>query len=191
MTALRRVLVGALVTGVVAIAGGASTYSALTSTTSNGGNIARAGTVVIADDGGGSSMWSLSGLLPGGGVTRCIRVTYTGTLAATVRLYSTSTPSGLDPYLDAVIDKGTMPSTTSFPSCTGFASEATIYSGTVDSFETTKTSFASGVSASPGSASQWANGDSVVYRFALTLQSTYAAQGLSSSLPLTWEAQNR
>ncbi len=192
MKRVRRALIAVLLIGTTGFVSGAGTFSRFSSSTSNGGNVSQAGTVAVGDNDTGSSMWSVSGQLPGATVTKCIRLTYTGSLAATVKLYTTSASTALDPYLDLTIEKGSMPSATSFPGCAGFSSESTIFSpGTLASFKSSKTSYASGIAAYPGAQTQWNTNDTLVYRFTLTLQSTFAAQGLSSSVTFTWEAQNQ
>ncbi len=192
MKRVRRLLMAVLVIGTTGFVSGAGTFSRFSSSTSNGGNASQAGTVAIGDNDTGSSMWSVSGQLPGASVVKCIRLTYMGSLAATVKLYTTSVSTALDPYLDLTIEKGSMPGATVFPGCAGFTSESTIFSpGTLASFKSSKTSYATGVSAFPGAQTQWSTSDTLVYRFTMTLQSTFAAQGLSSSVAFTWEAQNQ
>ena len=191
MTRLRRVLGSLLIVGVVGFVAGAGTFAAFSSTSGNSANTYAAGTVYVSDNDAGSSMWSVSNQLPGASVTKCIRVTYTGSLDANVKLYTSSGSTGLDQYLDMTVDKGSMPSGTSFPACTSFSSESTIYSGTVQNFKSNKTSFASGVSAFPGAQTKWATNDTLVYRFTVTLQNNSSAQGLSCTLALTWEARNQ
>ena len=62
-------------------------------------------------------MYTITGAKPNDVVTRCIRVTYTGSRPP-VRLYTT-TPSTRSDSTSLSIDKGTMPGAT-FPNCTGF-----------------------------------------------------------------------
>lgn len=191
MNRLRRVLTSLVIVGVVGFVAGAGTFAAFSNTTGNAANTYAAGTVYVSDNDAGSSMWSVSNQLPGASVTKCIRITYTGSLDADVKLYTSSGSNGLDQYLDLTVDKGSMPSGTSFPACTSFSSESTIYSGTVQNFKSTKTSFASGVGAYPGAQTKWATNDTLVYRFTVTLQNNSNAQGLSCTLGLTWEARNQ
>ncbi|MBI3649323.1 MAG: hypothetical protein HY240_11345 [Actinobacteria bacterium] len=190
MTGVRRLLVAVLVVGLAALAAGVATFAAFTSFGGNSGNTYSAGTVALTDNDAASAMWSVSGLLPGDTVTRCIRVTYSGTLPTDVRLYAGSGPDPLDQYLTFSIEKGTMPSGTGFPNCGGFSSEATIFSGTLQGFRNTDVNFASGAGAYPGSQTRWNTGDSLAYRFTLTFNSA-AGQGLSSTAGFTWEARNQ
>jgi predicted ribosomally synthesized peptide with SipW-like signal peptide len=187
----RRLFWSAVVVGLVGLVAGAGTYAAFSKTTGSTGNTYASGTVYLSDNDAGSSMWSVSNQLPGGSVTKCIRVTYTGTLDADVKLYTTSGSNGLDPYLDMTVDKGSMPTGTTFPACTGFSSESTIFSGTVQNFKSNKTAFGSGVGAYPGAQTKWSQNDTLVYRVTVTLQNNTNAQGLSCTLGFTWEARNQ
>jgi predicted ribosomally synthesized peptide with SipW-like signal peptide len=196
MSGTRKVLTTILVLGLIGAIAGVGTYSAFSSTTSNAGNTYAAGTVYVADDDAGSAMYTVSNQKPGDVVTRCIRVTYTGTLPADVKLYTTSSINALGGYVDLTVDKGTMPGTTTFPNCTGFSSESTIFSNTLSGFAATATGYGSGLGAFPGVQTQWNNGDSVVYRFTLTLQDNNGANGGAAALTtgahsFTWEANNQ
>jgi predicted ribosomally synthesized peptide with SipW-like signal peptide len=180
-----------MVVGLVAIVSSVATYAAFSSSTSVSSNTYSAGTVFVSDDDAGGAMWSVSGQLPGATVTRCIRVTYTGTLDADVKLYTTSGASALDPYLTLTVEEGSMPGGTAFPACAGFSSESTLYAGSLSDFKASRTGYASGDPAYPGAQSRWNQNDSLVYRFSVQLGSSYAAQGLSSTIALTWEARNQ
>jgi predicted ribosomally synthesized peptide with SipW-like signal peptide len=101
----------ALTLALMAVLGGAAglgTWSAFSSTTENTGNTFAAGTVIISDnDGGGTSpMLSFANASPGTSDTSCISVTYTGSLASSVRLFGTTGGTGLDQYLNLVVTRG-------------------------------------------------------------------------------------
>jgi predicted ribosomally synthesized peptide with SipW-like signal peptide len=191
VTRLRRILGSVLVVGLVGLVVGAGTFAALTSTSGNNGNGFAAGTVAIADNDAGSAMWSVSNRQPGDTVTTCIRVTYSGSLDANVRLYSPTAVGTVDQYLNLTVDKGTMPGTTTFPNCTSFSSGATIYSGTIQGFKNANNTYANGLSAYPGAQTKWSTNDTLVYRFTVTLQNAFGAQGLTSTTAFTWEARNQ
>jgi len=180
-----------IVVGVVGFVAGAGTFAAFSNTTGNNGNTFAAGTVVLDDNDAGSAMWTVANRIPGDSVTTCIRLTYTGTLGADVNLYSLSAVDTVDQYLDLTVQKGSMPGGTTFPGCTGFSSESTIYSGTVQNFKASNGSYLSGVGANPGAQTRWDQNDTLVYRFTVTLQNATGAQGLSSTTGFTWEARNR
>jgi hypothetical protein len=108
-------------------------------------NSLAAGTVAIGDNDTGSAIFSMTGMKPGSTDTGCIQVTYTGSLASTVRLYTTTAGTGPDPYINLVVTRGDT-SSGSFDSCTNFTADATdyigsgagvIYSGTLQGVPTT------------------------------------------------------
>ncbi len=193
MNALTRLLTALIATGLIAVASGRVTFAVFTRTTANTANSYGSGTVAIADNDAGTVMWNVANQLPTSLATvRCIRVTYTGSLPATVSLYATTAASPLDPYLNLTVEKGSMPVGTTFPNCTGFVSQATIAPlGTLQTFKSARTAFATGVTAFPAAQTAWSNGDSLVYRFTVQVQSAFAAQGLTGSVGFTWEAQNQ
>src|SRR5205085_6492325 len=81
-----KVLRTLLVLGIVACIAGAGVFSAFSSQTDNPGNIVTAGTVKLEDNDGGQALYSLTAAKPGDTKTSCIKVTYVGSLAATVKL---------------------------------------------------------------------------------------------------------
>lgn len=191
MSRSRRVLASILVVGCVGLVAGAGTLAAFSATSANTGNTFAAGTVDLSDNDAGSSMYGVSNRVPGDSVTTCIRVTYSGSLAADVKLYSLSSVDTVDQYLDLIIEKGSMPAGTTFPNCTSFSSESTIFSGTVSGFKSSNGSYAAGIAANPGSQTRRNQNDTLVYRFTVTLQNALAAQGLTSTTAFTWEARNQ
>lgn len=188
-----RILAATIATGLVAVASGRATFAAFTLTTQNTNDSYAAGTVALSDSDAGTVMWDVANQQPTSpALIRCIRVTYTGSLAAGVRLYTTTATSALDPYLNVTVEKGSMPVGTIFPNCTGFASEATIApAGTLEAFKTIRTGWANGLPALPGAQTAWNPGDTLVYRFTVHVQNDFAAQGLTGLVSFTWEAQNR
>jgi hypothetical protein len=190
---LTRILAALIATGLVAVASGRATFAAFSVTTQNPNDSYAAGNVSIADNDAGTVMWDVANQLPtSAAIVRCIRVTYTGSLVAGVRLYTTTPASALDPYLNVTVEKGSMPVGTVFPNCTGFTSEATIAaSGPMDAFKTARTAWGTGLSAFPGAQTAWNPNDSLVYRFTVQVQNVFAAQGLNGLVGFTWEAQNQ
>ena len=200
MTRRRKILVALLLIVVIGGVTGPATFSAFSQTTASSGNLFTAGTVHIEDnDGGSTALLSLPNAKPGDSDTGCIRVNYTGTLAATVRLYATVSGS-LAQYLNLTVTRGTDP-TPSFDSCLTFVPDllnyigqgsGVIYSGSLSAFPG---SYAAGLvdpdSLLLGSSETWANPDAHSYKFAISLASNDAAQGLSGSASFTWEARNQ
>ena len=188
--------------GVLALlvpAAGGITFAAYTATNDNTGNVVGSGTVKLSNNGDGSSMLSLSAALPGATTSACIKVTYDGSLPATVRLHGTTTGSGLDAYLDLKITRGTYsPSDPAFKSCTSFqadganyigAGNGVIYNGTLQAFPD---DYASGlVDPQSGSPESWTTGEPHVYKIEATLQSNFAAQNKDATQAFKWEARNQ
>lgn len=191
----KKVALSALVVGVLSTLVALGVYGIFSATTQNAGNELVSGTVEFTDNDSGSALYNATGIKPGDSLTRCIKTTYTGSLPAAVHLYSPSTPGPLAQYIELTITQGTQASAT-FPSCTGFSADPTglIYTGTLQSFEQTKSSYASGINTLPAGKPAWAKGESLVYRFQVTLQASApdSTQGWSSGVhSFVWEAQSQ
>ncbi len=191
-----KIFATAVVVGLIGAVAGVGTWSAFSATTSNDNNTFSAGTVNLADNDANSAMLSLSAASPGDSDTSCIEVGFSGTLASTVRLYGTTTGTGLDQYLDLTVTRGTLPATPAFDSCTNFTADATdytgngagvVYKGTLQGYADSYTAgHVDPVAASPES---WTNGEKHSYKFVVTVQNNDAAQGKSASQQFTWDAR--
>lgn len=195
MKTTTKILLTALCVGALGSLAAMGVFGAFSSTTTNAGNTITAGTVSIADNDAGAAMYSITNAKPGESVSKCIKVTYTGSLDADVHIYTTSTIGALGQYVDLTITPGTQ-ATSTFPSCTGFTPDSggALYSGTLANFATTKGSYANGVVDYPGTGTKWATNESVVYQVTATLQSSApeAAQGATTGAhTFTWEARNQ
>jgi hypothetical protein len=193
MSRSRKLALSALVLAAAVAAVGVGTYSAFSATTANSGNNISSGTVVLGDNDTNQAMYNVSNQKPGDTFQQCIKVDYTGSLSSTVKLYTTSTIGSLGQYIDLQIRTGSGNPT--FPGCSGFSPDGSdLYSGTLANFGTTYTGWSNGLlDAGPGGNTSWVNGNSVVYRFTLTLQAGApdAAQNTSTgSHAITWEARN-
>ena len=193
-----RFAIAVAIAALVPAAGGA-TYAAFRATSSNDGNRIEAGSVKLSDNGDGTALVSLAGAVPGDTTSACVKVTYDGTLAATVRLHGTTTGSGLDQYLDLKVTRGTYsPSTPAYKSCTNFQPDGTdyigsgngvVYDGTLQGFPD---DYASGlVDPTSGSPESWSTGEVHAYRIDVTLQQNFAAQGENAAQVFRWEARNQ
>jgi predicted ribosomally synthesized peptide with SipW-like signal peptide len=193
----RRITLSLLIVGVVGALVGVGTLSAFSSSTSNSGNNFDAGTVYITDNDAGSALYNVTNRKPGDTVTSCIKVTYGGTLAADVHLYTGSTIGSVGQYIDLTIDKGTSSGNPAFPGCGTFTSEANVFTGTLSGFASAHNNYANGSSVYPGSQTAWNGSDTLVYRFTLTLQDNNNANGQgtgamqSGSHSFTWESRNQ
>jgi hypothetical protein len=142
-------------------------------------------------------MFSMTGMTPGSTDTGCINVTYTGSLPSLVRLYGTTTGTGLDTYLDLVVTRGTIPSP-SFDSCSGFVADSTDYQGDGAGviFDDTMAAYADTWTAGrldPRTATvqeAWTTGETHAYKFVVTLQNNPSAANKTASQTFSWEARN-
>ena len=210
-TAPRTVLAAAVPVGLVLSAAVVwqSTSAAFSATTDNAGNSWQTGSVVLADSDSGAGLFDTTNdgaIKPGVPRSRCLRVDYTGSLPADIRL-SVTTPAPpvtttLDPYLVMSVEQGRNVTATTpvGADCSGFTPTATptfVYnitaagdasadqSATMTDLKSHAT-YATGVSV----------GTAVVKDTSLTFRITYqvkdvnAAQGTSTKATFTWEAQN-
>lgn len=183
----RKVVATALVLGLIGILAGLGTWSAFSDTTTNDDNDFQSGTVEIGDDDDGAAMFDVSDMAPGETEKQCIKVSYTGSLGASVKLYGATTGTGLDQYLDLKVTRGT--NTSPFSSCANFSADAgggVLFNDTLEAYPD---GYAAGITDPTAS---WTNPESHAYEFEVTLQSgaPNAAQGLDADQQFTWEARS-
>ncbi len=177
-------------------------FGAFSAETTNEGNEFSAGTVAISDNDAGGFLYQVTDATPGQSNPAneaCIRVEYTGTSSSGVHLFtptSTLATADLSPYVNLEVTKGTQ-ATPSFKTCTGFTPDSSagdVFNGTLASFGTDHTDYATGVALSnPSGAAAWSNGDAVVYRFRATLSASApnTAQGDTTGAHVfTWGAES-
>jgi predicted ribosomally synthesized peptide with SipW-like signal peptide len=173
----------ALVIGLVA---GGATFSAFNAQTTSTGNSFGAGTVSLTDNDSGSAMFTLPNMRPGAPVSRCLQVTYTGSLPAGVKLFGATTGgTGLEAYLNLTVTRGTIASAT-FPDCTGFTADSgggVVYSGTMAAYPST---FASAIT-DPTAA--WTTNEKHVYQFTVDVADNAGAEGKTATQTFTWDAR--
>jgi hypothetical protein len=170
---------------------GQASYSAFSSTTVNPTSNWTAGTVALSDDDASTAMFTATGLKPGSTGTKCIAVTSSGSLASDVKLYGTSpaTTNALSSYVKLTVVQGTGGSS---GSCTGFTPLSTgssLFVGTLASFATASTNFATGLGTwSPTGTAP----ETRTFQFTYTIDSATpnTSQGGTAALGFTWEAQN-
>lgn len=195
--------------------------AAFTASTSTGSNSWTAGSVVLTNGSSGSQLFNVSALKPGvasAATTKCVNVTYTGSLAANVKLYigtaPTSTPGtgggNLGSLLRVSVEEGTG---STDAACTGFTSAGSpkyLNAGadkgqTLNTFQSGDSSFTGNY---PSTATPWAapvgSGTPQVasYRVIYWLPDTDDADNPTAQTPLnavmgsqitatlTWEARN-
>ena len=167
--------------------------AAFTATTSNGVNTFSTGTVTLTDSDASTAMFTVPVLTPGGGGTACIRVTYNGTLASTVKVYTAglTATNGLDGYITMAIEEGTTSPANAAGSfaCTNFTpSGGALVSNTLAWLGTNSASFAGGV----GTWAPTGSGQTRDFRFAYSFSASApdTVQNSSASVSFVWEARS-
>ena len=166
-----------------------ASYEAFTAAAGSGSNTWTTGTVTISST-PGIAMFTASGLKPGDTATACVKVTYTGSVAAVVRLYLSNgdlTGTGLATYLTLQISEGSGDNA----DCSDFSQAANDYNNTgmtdttktIAAFNAASHDYATGVSS-------WNATQNATKTYALSwgLQDTSSAAGLTASMVFTWEA---
>lgn len=171
---------GLLGSGALVLRGTEAVFSA---NTTNGVNTWQAGSVSISDDDSGQAMFQAPAMAPGDSLTRCINVTYTGNVAAPVRLYATNASGDLRPDLNLTITEGTGATDVN---CNNFVADgAPIYTGNIHDFTTDSFDHETGVSSwTPNS-----NPTVRTFQFVVQLDSLSTLQGQNAQATFVWEAQ--
>lgn len=192
-----KILATLFVTGTIGMVAGAGTWSAFNDLSHNPSSSFEAGTVSLTDDDSGNAMFAnLTGLKPGNSFTRCIVVTYDGSLPSKVRLHGSTGGTGLDAYLSLKVTRGTKSS--GFSGCGDFNADGAnyvsgeangvIYNGTLAGWPD---SFGAGITdLNSAGAESWTNGEAHAYRFEVTQLDNLAARTKTATQDFTWEAEN-
>jgi len=168
----------------------AGTWSAFDRSASSPGNAVEAGSVALADNDGGAPLLTLTAARSGSSVTSCVKVTYTGTVPADVRLYAAVGGTGLADDLTLVVTRGAIAGTPAAKSCTGFTADTTnylsrgagvIYNGTLAAFPGS----AGGGVLDP--AAEWVAGEAHAYKLTVTMPGSSGA-GTNATADFTWLA---
>ena len=191
---LQKILLSLVVVGLVSSALAFGVFSAFSATTSNPNNSFAAGSVAISDNDSGSALYSVSDRKPGDSVSKCIRVTYTGSLASTVKLYRSAFTggTGLDPYVTILVERADSGTVTDYATCAGFdATPTTEYNGTLAAIGTSFTDGAAVTLEDAAGGAVWDQNDAVDYKVTATLQDNNSGNGLvTGTHSFTWEARN-
>jgi predicted ribosomally synthesized peptide with SipW-like signal peptide len=185
----RKLLLSAGLLGLLASAVGTGTWAYYSATATSGANTFAAGTVSITEDDTDDVMFAMSGLKPGDTSTKCILVTYTGSLSSNVRLYSDVTEDDtLAPYLDITVARddssAAEPGVTN--DCTDFVADSTPIS--TRKLSTFATSWATATGAYD--LGTWAQNATAVFRFTVAIPAEETAgAGATASVTFTWEAR--
>jgi predicted ribosomally synthesized peptide with SipW-like signal peptide len=176
----------------VGVAGVMGTFAALSDTTTNDDNKFDAANIDLADNDSGGFMYQVDNQEPGDSVTKCIQISYSGTLDSDVEMYMSTPVDTLAPYLNLTIEAGSQPGAV-FPDCTGFTPDGgVLYADTLDAFYTDHGGAGDGVAFSPNGTDPWTDGDSVVYRVTLEMDaaagSRPAGANSAGAHNFTWQA---
>ena len=172
-----------------------TTSAAFTATTSNPGNQIEAGTVAIGDsDAGTGVLYNALNQKPGSGngpTARCIRVSYSGSLASAVKLYRNAVTNGASFRLKVERGGNSLTAPAANMNCTGFTASRTPFDNTLDQFPST---YAGGIDGKAAGAA-WSTGDTEDYRFTIytvddSTPNAHTSAQDSGSHSFTWEAQN-
>ena len=191
------------------LAGSAGTFAAFTATTTNAGNSISAGTVVIGQHAGSTTMYSTATNAANKGpgapnyVTKCVRVTYTGNMAASVKLFiSTGVPANATEFalrVERAVGGTSLSAPAADMNCTGFGTGSVVTDAFGTSAMTTllstfPTTYAAGVVGKVAGAA-WAQNDWVDYRFTIVPEddataNAHAATVTAGTHTYTWQAEN-
>lgn len=191
----RRAGLSAVLVVLAIVLSASAVVAAFVASTSNSGNSISAGSVVLTDEDGGAPFATLN-MDPGTIGSACQRVIYNGTLPAHVRLYGTTTGTGLESNLGLTIIRGTR-ATGGGISCTGFTADAQVYlrgmaPGVV--FAGTLADFPDAAAVAIHDKPQggaWATGEVHTFQFIFTGGSSKAADGKNASQTFTWMADSK
>jgi hypothetical protein len=191
-----KLLVSALVVGVLGTVAAGGVFGLFSATTQNAGNEISTGSVTLSDNDGGSAMFSVLNAEPGDKWSRCIKVSYNGSLPADVHLYLKDSTGPVGDYLSMTMRQGSQASST-FPGCTGFTPDGSaggtgiVYAGPATS--PVAGTFENGLTLVPFGQTSWTPATSQVYQFSMTLDAAApdTVQGSSTgSMTVVWEARN-
>jgi hypothetical protein len=168
--------------------------AAFTASTANSGNTLASGSVAITNERTGSVVFTgVGSLIPGNTATTCVKVTYSGTVSTSVKLYASAySDTGLGDDLRLTLEEG---DGGTYASCTGFT--RTSYLVNDQSFDAvfnasgtaSRRTYATGLG---GSWTPAANPTVKTYRFtyALSPATPNSAQGTNVAVTFTWEARS-
>jgi hypothetical protein len=189
---LRKALLTLLAVGGLGAAAGLGTFSAFSATTTNSGNNISSGTVKIDQHTGATTLYNVTNQKPGDSTSKCLRVTYSGSLTASaVKLYASAGITNGTQY-NLEVDRGSGLSTLDGTmSCAGFSQTSVAYNGNLGSLGST---YGTGVDGK-NAAATWATNDTVDYRFIITQNDDTTANAHTSvtssgSHTFTWEARS-
>ena len=191
----RRIFITLAVLALMAGVAVFTTSAAFTATSSNPGNLIEAGTVSIGDsDAGTGKLYNALSQKPGAGngpASACIRVTYSGSLASSVKLYHSAVTNGDKFHLTIERGGSSLTAPAADMNCTGFSAASTAFDNTLDQLGST---YGTGVDGKAAGAA-WSSSQSVDYRFTVypvddSTPNAHTSAVDTGAHSFTWEAQN-
>ena len=184
----RKLLLTAVAVGGTASIAGAGVFAAFTAQTANNGNSIASGTVEVRESTNGVAYYVLPNQGPGATTQRCFRVTYAGSLPATVKFYRSGGTLTNGTAFNFQVERGSG-LTQSAPSCAGFTAAGVLYNGTLGAFPTTY------AAAPDARGSAWAQNDTADYRLTITVvddptPNAHLTPVSSGAHNFMWEARN-
>ena len=189
MTKARKTLWSVLLVAVLGGLAALGAYSAFSATTSNSNNQFATGDVAIGNN-AVSPLYNVTNGKPGTpSPDHCIKVTYTGTLPATVKMYRSAFSGGSTPNLSTFVTLTVTKGTGDQEDCTDFSGSTQVYNSLLSGFATDWTG---GLALTDGSGNAvWDQNDAVTYKFSAAVADDNNAKGLSTGThSFTWEARN-
>jgi hypothetical protein len=179
---LAAVVVGLLLSGLLIWT---TSYAAYSATTQNTGDSWATGSVGLTDDDGGTALFTATGLRPGSTASRCLVVSSSGTLPATVRMYGTDlvATKSLASWITLTVTQGTGGGA---GSCAGFVPDpASAVTSTLAAFPTSYGAATAGWSLAGTPA------ESRTYRISYTVDpnAPNSTQSATAAMTFVWEAQ--
>lgn len=149
------------------------------SASGNGANSYAVGTVVLTDSRSGTALVNVTALQPGSTGNACLTVSYSGSLNSVVKVRAAITGS-LGSYLNVTLDRGS-------GTCAAFGTVTNLYTGLASALASSYPTYASGLGSwvVTGGATT-----TLPFKLTYTVAADNGAQGTSSNLTLTWEAQS-
>ena len=168
LTKVAAIPIGLLVSGLLV---GQASSAAFTAQTSTGANTFATSSIQLTNDHLATSVFAVGDMIPGATGTKAVKVSYTGAVPVTVKMYAAAgdTITPLAAKLQIKVNDG----------------NADIYDGSLAGFSA-KTTFAAGA----GSWAPTATADrSYQITWTLPADATDALQGTSTQVTFVWEAQ--
>lgn len=167
-----------------------TTQATFVGTTINSANTLRSGTVTFGANTPAGTTVTVTGVVPGSFGTACVRVNYTGSLPATVRLYvpaGTFVDTGLGPYLAVQVRSvsGTAASCVNLSTIDYNAVGLTDFTKTVVALRSASYDYATGIGT-------WSatSGASRTYQLSWLVAPNNAGIGKKVTFDLVWEARS-